>query len=285
MIKHASAFAGGIKGVSLVLSGLLVAGHTQGQTLPDRIAKAGQIKIGVTAIDPPMEYRDPKTGKLVGFDVDLANALAKELGVTIVWQELNFDQLLPSLKLARLDMVLSDLSDNQERRAMADFIDYMNSGVQFVTSALRKDINRASDLCGKTVGASRGTTFPSDVKQWSGEHCVAFGKAPIRVEVTDDNGAARSQLKRGRIDAMVQGSETVPYVIAFEPGVFQSIDAPFGGVQLGIAFNKIDEQLRDALLAALKKLMSNDVYTTIIAKWSLQTSADQQVGINGVSAR
>ncbi len=268
--------------IGIVCSVLLAASPAHAQALPDRIAKTKQLKIGVNAIYPPMEYKDPETGKLVGFDVDLANALAKELGVTVVWQEAGFDQLLPSLTTGRIDMILSGLSDNPERRATADFIDYLNSGVQFFTSASRKDINQLSDLCGKTVGTSRSTTFPNDVKQWSDAQCVAAGKPAVRVEGTNDNAAARSQLKQGRIDAAAQGSETVPYFSTLEPGAYKSIGAPFGGVQQGIAFTKADVPLRDAVLAALKKLLANGTYSAIIAKWNLQASADRQAGVNGV---
>lgn len=271
-----------IAGIVIALCALPGIGLVQAQGLPERIAKARQIRIGVNAIYPPMEYRDPDSGRLVGFDVDLAAALARELGVTIAWQEAGFDQLLPSLATGRIDMILSGLSDNAERRATADFIDYLNSGVQFFTSITRRDIREPGDLCGKTVGTSRSTTFPNDVRQWSEAQCVASGRPAIRVEGTNDNAAARSELRQGRIDAAAQGSETVPYVASLEPGAYKVIGAPFGGVQQGIAFTKADTQLRDAVLAALKRLMSNGTYDAIIARWNLQASADRQTGINGV---
>jgi polar amino acid transport system substrate-binding protein len=268
--------------IGIVLCTSIEVSPAHAQALPDRIAKNKQIKIGVNAIYPPMEYKDPESGKLVGFDVDLGSALAKELGVSIAWQEAGFDQLLPSLTTGRIDMILSGLSDNPERRAAADFIDYLNSGVQFFTSVSRKDINQPIDLCGKTLGTSRSTTFPNDVKQWSDAQCVAAGKHPIRVEGTNDNAAARSELKQGRIDAAAQGSETVPYVATLEPGAYKLIGVPFGGVQQGIAFTKTDVKLRDAVLAALKKLMANGTYSAIVARWNLQASADRQAGVNGV---
>jgi len=269
----------------LALCTALAASLAQAQALPDRIAKSKVLKIGVNAIYPPMEYRDPESGKLVGFDIDLANALAKELGVTIAWQEAGFDQLLPSLTTGRIDLILSGLSDNPERRATADFIDYLNSGAQFFTSVSRKDINQAEDLCGKTVGTSRSTTFPNDVKNWSDTHCVGAGKPAIKVEGTNDNAAARSELKQGRLDAAAQGSETVPYVMVLEPGVYKSIGAPFGGVPQGIAFTKADVLLRDAVLAAFKKVLASGAYTAIIAKWNLQASAVKQAAVNGAPTK
>lgn len=78
-------------------------------------------------------------------------ARARELGVTILWQEAGFDQLLPSLTTGRIDVILSGLSENAKRRAKAEFIDDLNSGVQFFTSVARRDINQPADLCGESV--------------------------------------------------------------------------------------------------------------------------------------
>jgi len=254
------------------------------QALPERIAKTKVIKIAVNAIYPPMEFKDPDSGKLIGFDVDLGNALAKELGVTLEWQESAFEQLLPSLATGRVDMILSGLSDRPARRETADFIDYLNSGVQFYVLASRADVTKPLDLCGKTIGTSRSTSFPAEIKTWSDANCVAAGKPAITVEGTSDNAAARAQLKQGRFEGGAQGSETVPYVMSLEPNVYKAIGGPFGGLQQGIAFTKADSALRDAVLAAFKKLLANGTYSAIIAKWNLQTSAVKQAAVNGVAA-
>lgn len=266
--------------------GALVAGATlaaQAQTLPERIAKTKTIKIAVNAIYPPMEYKDPESGKLIGFDVDLGNALAKELGVTLEWQEAAFEQLIPSLQTGRVDMILSGLNDRPARRETMDFVDYLNSGVQFYTLASRSTLNQPLDLCGKTVGTSRSTAFPAEIKTWSDANCVAAGKPAITVEGTSDNAAARAQLKQERFEGGAQGSETVPYAMTLEPGVYKPLGAPFGGAQQGIAFAKADTQLRDAVLTAFKKLIADGTYASIVAKWKLQASAVKQAAVNGVA--
>lgn len=266
--------------------GALVAGATlaaQAQTLPERIAKTRTIKIAVNAIYPPMEYKDPESGKLIGFDVDLGNALAKELGVTLDWQESAFEQLIPSLQTGRVDMILSGLNDRPARRETMDFVDYLNSGVQFYTLASRSTVNQPLDLCGKKVGTSRSTAFPAEIKTWSDANCVAAGKPAITVEGTSDNAAARAQLKQERFEGGAQGSETVPYAMTLEPGVYKPLGAPFGGAQQGIAFAKADTQLRDAVLTAFKKLIADGTYASILAKWKLQASAVKQAAVNGVA--
>jgi polar amino acid transport system substrate-binding protein len=267
--------------ILVALAPVVLVAQAYGQALPDRIAKTKVIKIAVNAIYPPMEFKDPKSAELIGFDVDLGNALAKELGVTLEWQESAFEQLIPSLQTGRVDMILSGLTDRPARRETLDFVNYLNSGVQFYTLASRTNLTKLSDLCGKTVGTSRSTSFPAEIKTWSDANCVAAGKAAITVEGTSDNAAARAQLKQERFEGGAQGSETVPYAMALEPNTYKPLGAPVGGAQQGMAFAKTDTQLRDAVLAAFKRLLANGSYTAIIAKWNLQSSAVKQAAING----
>lgn len=213
----------------IILGALLAASFpgalvpVQAQSLPERIAKTKVIKIAVNTIYPPMEFKDPETGKLVGFDIDLGQALAKELGVALDWQESAFEQLIPSLQTGRADMILSGLSDRPARRQTLDFVNYLNSGAQFYTLASGTDVNTLADLCGKTVGTSRSTSFPAEIKAWSDTHCVTAGRPAINVAGTSDNATARAQLRQGRFEGAAQGSETVPYIMALEPKVYKTI--------------------------------------------------------------
>ncbi|GGF28757.1 ABC transporter substrate-binding protein [Aliidongia dinghuensis] len=259
-----------------------LAAAAQAAGLPDRIAQAKTIKVAVNAIYPPMEFKDPQSGTLTGFDVDLGEALAKELGVKFDWQESAFEQLLPSLATGRADLILSGLSDRPERRESADFIDYLNSGAQFFVLAERAgEFKVPTDLCGKAVGSSRSTSFPKSIEEWSKANCEAAGKPAIQVVGTEDTASARLQLKQRRLDAAVQGSETIPYAMTLEPNTYQPLGTPFTSVSQGIAFTKQDAALRDAVLAALKKLMADGTYAKIIAKWHLEASAARQITLNG----
>ena len=268
----------------LLLSTLCGIGAAHAQTLPDAIAKSKTIKVAVNSIYPPMEYKDPDSGELTGFDIDLGNAIAKELGVKLEWQESAFEQLLPSLATGRVDMILSGMSDLPKRRDSVDFLDYVNSGAQFYILASRAgEIRNATDLCGKSVGTSRSTSFTADTADWSAQHCVAAGKPAITVVGTEDTSSARMQLKQTRIAAGVQGSETLPYAMKLEPNTYKPIGEPFATSPEGIAFAKSNPKLRDAVLGALNRLVANGTYHAIVVKWGLQSSAVAKIGVNGVT--
>ena len=172
--------------------------------LPSEIAKAGAIKVAIVPNYPPMEFKDPATGQLTGFDVELGEAIGKKLGVTFAWQETSFDQMMPAIATGRVDAIMSGMTDYATRHETATFVDYLRSGPQFFVQKSRAaEFADMSGLCGKNVGASRRTTFPAEIAAWSDANCA--GKEPIKFVGTEGSADARTQLKQGRIDAAVIG--------------------------------------------------------------------------------
>lgn len=251
------------------------------QELPERIKGAGKIVAANQPNYPPMEYRDPATNTLMGVDIDLGTALAKELGTTVEWSEVGFEQMISSLTTGRVDMILSGMSDLPARRETLDFVDYMRSGAQFFTAASRAaEFKEPADFCGKIVGMSRRTSFPDEAAKWSAANCEAKGKPPLKVVGTEGSADARAQLKQGRLDGAVQGSETLPYLMTLEPGTYAVVGTPFTTVFQGMGFAKADAALRDAVAAALGRLIASGEYQAIFDKHGLGGTVIDQVRIN-----
>ena len=248
--------------------------------VPDAIRQAGVLHASVNAIYAPMEYKDAASGQLTGLDVELGAALAKRLGLRIEWADSAFEQLIPSLKTGRADLLISGLTDTAAREETMDFIDYLKTGPQFYVAAA-SPAKDASDLCGLKVGTSRSTSFPAEIADWSRTHCEAAGKPAITVVPAESTVDARVQLKQGRIDAAVQGSETIPYAMSLEPGAYRQVGAPFGIQYQGIAFRKDEGALRDAVAEALRGLMADGTYKAILATYKLGDNAVDAVTVDG----
>jgi polar amino acid transport system substrate-binding protein len=268
---------------SLCLAAFLAAGGAASAAdLPAAIQQSGVLHVSVNAIYPPMEYKDPATGTLTGLDIDLGNAIAKRLGVKIVWSESSFEQLMPSLQTDRADLIISGITDRISRHAAADFVDYLKTGAQLYVQA-GSPAQTPANLCGKNVGTSRSTSFPLAIAAWSKTNCEAAGKPAIVVVNAESTVDARSQLRQGRIDAAVQGSETLPYAFANEPGIYRALGVPFTTGYQGIAFKKGDTALRDAVAGALGALIADGTYTAILTKYKLQGNAVSTVVINAAT--
>jgi polar amino acid transport system substrate-binding protein len=267
-----------------VLLGLAIAAlalPAAAQELPDRIKQAGKIVIATMPNYPPITYKDPATSKLMGLDIEIGEAIGKELGLKVEWQEIAFAQMLPSLQTGRVDLVMAGMSDLPTRRDQQDFVDYLRSGAQFYTSvALSKDIKSQADLCGKKVGASRSTNWPKQIEEWSQANCVAKGKPAIAVIGTEGSIDARTQLKQQRIDAGVQGSETLPYLQTQEPNTYVILGEPFTTTLVGIPVLKTEPKLREAVKTALDNMQKKGIYDQILEKHGLKATAQKPITLN-----
>ncbi len=237
-------------------------------------AKGAPITAAIVSNYPPLEFKDPTTAKLTGFDVDLGEALAAKLGTTIKWEETSFDQMLSSLATGRVDIILSGMTDLPARRDAVKFIDYLKTGPQFyVTKERAAEFSAMTALCGKKVGASRRTSFPAEIAKWSDDNCVKAGKAPIAVTGTDGSADARTQLRQGRLDAAVQGGETLPYIMGQEANTYATVGKPFTFQYVGLAVTRKNDALVAELSDAMNKLIADGTYAKIAAKWGLQDFA------------
>jgi polar amino acid transport system substrate-binding protein len=246
--------------------------------LPAEIVKQGSLRMAVVPNYPPMEFRDPATNILTGFDVELGEALGSKLGIKIAWQETSFDQMMPAIATGRVDAILSGMTDLASRQDTATFIDYLRNGPQFFVQQSRaaefKDVN---SFCGKTVGASRRTSFPKLIAAWSDAHC---GSNAIRFVGTEGSGDARTQLKQGRLDAAVQGGETLHYMMDLEPGAYMLMGDVFAVQFTGLALPVKEKALALAVSEALDALIADGSYRALLAKWKLTDYGVEKATIN-----
>ncbi len=257
---------------SIAIAGLMAVAAAQGAELPEQIKQAGVLQLTVSSTYAPMEYRDPTTNELVGLDIDIGNELGKRLLLKVVWSEAKFSEIIPALQTRRADFVISGISDRLSRRDNADFVDYLKTGPQFFVLA-DSPAKATIDFCGKKVGTTRSTIYPIDIERWSKASCEAAGKPAVEFSPGENAVDVRNQLKQGRIDAAVQGSETLPYALKQEPGKYRIVGEPIGSGYQGIMFRKEDTVLRDTVMEALGAMIADGAYKAILAKWSLADNA------------
>ncbi|MCZ0733065.1 ABC transporter substrate-binding protein [Phreatobacter sp. AB_2022a] len=273
----------GLAGALLVLAHVApAAAESQAPIpLPEAIRSAGVIRVGIEATYPPMAYKDPATNERRGLNVDLVTAIAKELNVTIQWEEMTFEQLITGINAGRVDFSGSSMTDLPARREKLSFVDYIATGPQiFTTSRQSGGIATPLDMCGKTIATPRTTNYFPTAQAWSETHCVAAGRPPMQVIGTAGAAASRADLQQGRANAALLGAEYVAYLRQQDPGTFVAIGAPIARNLSGLAFPRSNPGLRDAVAAALKRLVANGTYLALLKKHGLEAQALTEITID-----
>ena len=248
--------------------------------LPDAIKSAGTVRVASGVSFPPMEFFAADNKTVIGFDADLGAALGQVLGVKFDFQNTNFDGILGGLNAGRYDLSLTSMIDKKERQQTVDFIDYLKSGVTFmVAKGNPKGLKDKLDLCGKTAAVEKSSTGDLSVDDITKE-CTAAGKPAVKKQPFPDQASAVQALQSGRADAVVALDLTLAYNVKTSPEAFEVDAKPFGTLPVGIPVPKNNPKLRDAVQAALKKVIDSGTYDALLAKWNLQDQALKDAPIN-----
>ncbi|MFJ9175874.1 ABC transporter substrate-binding protein [Streptomyces sp. NPDC102360] len=235
--------------------------------LPPSISKDKQLKVGLSPDFPPMEYRDEKTNRVVGVDVDLARALGAELGLKVTFQEQKFDQLMNSVTTSRVDMVMSGISDTVDRQETVDFVDYFDTVGRFYTLPSRADDFRdGDDVCGRKLAVSKTTDYYGQALDYNKRYCTGKGKPAIRVLPTDSGAAARLQLEQKRADVAIQGGENLAFFGRTEPGRFKTVLDPIPAKPFAAVVKKDDKPMARLVLKGFRQIRADGTYQRILKK-------------------
>src|SRR3954469_177543 len=229
---------------------------TEGNTF-ENIKKQGVLKIAVDDTFPPMEYRNDQN-KLVGFEIDLANALSKELGVKVEFIPTAWDGILPGLDAKRYDIIMSSMNVTDERKQKVDFVEYMKLGqVVAVKTGNPLKIQTKEDLSGKIVGVQLGTTSESAAKEIKG----------IK-ELKTYNGYTDvfNDLGLGRLQGVIVAEAVGRYYKTTKPDAFDVVGSSFQSLPVGIAVRKGDNELEAALQKAIATVRNNGAYAEVSKK-------------------
>lgn len=235
---------------------------------------------------PPFESKDLASNKLVGFDIDIVDAIAAKMGAKVNWIESSFDQVVSfnSIKTKRADIAIAVISDVPERHAIVSILDYMYFNRVFYTlSANAERFANMDALCGKNVGAARGSATEMDAAvKWSEENCTKVGKPAITLVPGENTPQVRLMLQQNRIDAAITGAAPLAYQNTLGGNKFARIGEPVVKVLTGMAFSKDDPKFGNDLKKALAALLADGTYSRLLRKWSLSDDdAIQQPMING----
>ncbi|CAM3058848.1 ABC transporter substrate-binding protein [Skermania piniformis] len=246
-------------------------------TVPEKIKNAGKLVVGVNLPYQPNEYRDAD-GKIVGFDVDLLDAVAGVLGLSTDYQASDFDKIIPAIQAGTYDVGMSSFTDTKEREQVVDFTTYFNAGVQWAQQVDRPiDPN---DACGKKVAVQSTTVQDTEEVPAKSAKCTAAGKPPIEIVKFDRQDDATNALVLGKVDAMSADSPVTAYAIKQSEGRIEASGPVFDSAPYGWPVAK-GSPLATSLLQALEHLIADGTYATIADNWGVGAGKIEKPVING----
>ena len=238
------------------------------ETTLERARRTGELRIGTDATYPPFETAEGD--QFTGFDIDIANAIARQLGVRAVYRNASFDGIFPALQNGTFDMVISAVTITPERSAAMLFSDpYYDAGQLLVTRSATKDIESPNDLRGKRVGVQINTTGQFEVEKRQIVDAVKYNSIDLAI----------LDLRNGRVDVVVGDAPTLRYMIRQSFRDLKTAGPPFTEEKYGIAMAQSSVDLQQAVNAALRTIRESGEYTRIYEKWfgeAAEAAAEQQ---------
>jgi cystine transport system substrate-binding protein len=248
-----------LAGLVALAGATLVSTASAADTSLAQIKARGTIRVALEGTYPPFDYQDA-SGNLVGFEVDLANAVAKKLGVKAEFLPTKWDGILAGLDGGRYDAIFNQVTITPERQKKYDFTQvYTVSGIQVITRKSEQGkFNKISDLSGKAVGVGLGTNY----EQW-----LRKNVPDANVRTYDDDPTKYQDLKVGRIDAVLNDRLAGGYLLKQSDGALVTAGEPFAKELQAVAIRKGSTELLAALNAALDDLHKDGTFKQISEKW------------------
>ena len=248
-------------------------------TVPADVRETGRLVIGVNVPYAPMEFKNTD-GQLVGFDVELMNAVSRVLGLVPDYRDTSFDTILPSVVDGSFDIGMSSVTDTKAREELVDFVTYFQAGTQWARRP-GTALGPAS-ACGLRVGVAEGTLQQTEELPAKSDQCTAAGMEPIDVAVFKSQDEVTTALIRGELDAMSADSPVTGFAIKLSRGDLVPAGDVFDSAPYGWPVAK-GSALSESLRLALEHLMETGEYRAIATMWGVERGMIDKPQINGAT--
>jgi len=220
------------------------------------MAESKVIIVGCDTNFMPFEFK--QGDKYVGFDIDLWDAIAKDLGLKYKLLPMDFNGLIPALQTGNIDAAIAGMTIKSKREEVVDFAyPYYNSGLLLMVGAGESAIKGVEDLGNKVVATKLGTTSADFAKSLKTKE----------VKLYPNIDGAYLELQAGGADAVIFDSPAILYYVKTEgQGKVKTTGPLYQGQPYGIAFPQ-GSPLRDKVSVTILKFMEGDVYKNIYRKW------------------
>ncbi len=255
---------------------------------PTLLTQKGRLLICSDMPYPPMEYFDAN-GNPTGSDIEIGTEIAKRLGLQVQIVNSVFDTIIAAVTSGKCDIIISDQNITADRQKQVSMILYFQAGQSMLAAKGNPlNINTPTDLCGQSVAAESGTTevdYLQGTSSFKGAglpaDCTKAGKKAPTVVVTQKDTDALQQLQAGKVAVYFADTPVAAYYVVQHPDQFQLVGQVIEPATVGISIpcgqadctNAPLTPLGQAVQTALKSMMADGTYASILAKYNLSSGA------------
>jgi polar amino acid transport system substrate-binding protein len=245
--------------------------------VPASIKSAGTIIIGSDSTYAPSEFLDTDGKTIIGFDVDLFNAVAGKLGLKTDWRTAKFDDIIPGVGSSKYNIGVSSFTINPDRLKQVTMVSYFSAGTQWAAKAgATIDPDNA---CGKKIAVQTGTVQVDDVTARS-KKCTDAGKPAITIDQYQAQSDATSAVVSGKDEGMLADSPVCAYAVKQTNGQLALAGQIYDSAPYGYVLPKDQTDFGQAIATAVQQLISEGTYKKVLDKWGVSAGGITNPAVN-----
>lgn len=244
----------------------------------DQVKKDGYLTVGSNATWAPAEFTGEDNETVIGYEIDLAKAIAKVLGLKVKIINSSFATIIPSVG-SKYDVGVSGFTITAEREKTVNFVQFYSAGMSYVVKKGNPKNIDVNNLCGQRVSVQVGTAEETALEDTSAL-CVKDGKPALDLQIYEMQTQATTAVMTGRSDVMYSDTPVSAYAVKQTEGKLQLLGDPVDVAPQGIVVAKSDMATARAISAATQKLIDNGVYMRILKAWGVQSGSVKEAVIN-----
>lgn len=247
--------------------------------VPEAVAEDGKLTVGTNIFFAPAEFYAPDGVTPQGYDIDMGKAIAQVLGLEFEAQQAEFASIIPGIG-TRYEIGIANFTINAERQEAVNMLQYFEAGSAWAVQAGNPDNFDPADVCGKVIGVQSGTYQDEVLADMNTTVCA---DNPIQVQQLSEQSAVTMRVSSGQIDAMYTDSPVADYAAAITEGQVERVGEVEDSAGFGVVVAKDDQELTDALEAAMNYLMDEGHMDDIFATWGITEGVSTEVAVNPAS--
>lgn len=237
--------------------------------VPDSIKSDGVIKVGTDSTYAPAEFLDQDGKTVVGFDVELFNAVAQKLGLKAQYESAPFDSILPGVDSGKYEIGVSSFTVNAERLKSVNMVSYYAAGTQWATKKGNPAGVDTENACGKKIAVQTGTVQVDDITARS-KKCTDAGKPAITIDQYQAQSDATAAVVSGKDDAMLADSPVGAYAVKQSNGQLELLGDIYESAPYGYAIKKDQQAFAEVVKEAVQAVIADGTYKAALQKWGVE---------------